>query len=150
MKRKLAVAVFSILSLVIPQFASAGQGPNYPGYNQNAYNSGEYVRTAPQGSRAYVEDRRSYGREWNHRDDRSYQNNYYGDNRYYGSGYDRGYYYDRDHHAGRSVAIIGGSAAAGAAIGAVTGQGKGAALGALIGGVGGLIADQAVRHHDRR
>ena len=59
-------------------------------------------------------------------------------------------YYDRDSHAGRSAAIIGGSAAAGALIGAAANHGQGAAIGAIIGGIGGFIADQSVRHHDRR
>lgn len=47
---------------------------------------------------------------------------------------------------GRSAAIVGGSAAAGAAIGAMAGGGKGAAIGALLGGAGGLIYDRATRH----
>jgi hypothetical protein len=42
-----------------------------------------------------------------------------------------------------SAAIVGGSAAGGAAIGALAGGGKGAAIGALAGGAGGLIYDRA-------
>ena len=42
----------------------------------------------------------------------------------------------------KSAAIIGGSAGAGAAIGALAGGGKGAAIGAIAGGVGGLIYDR--------
>ena len=42
----------------------------------------------------------------------------------------------------KSAAIIGGSAAAGAAVGALAGGGKGAAIGAIAGGVGGLIYDR--------
>ncbi len=133
MKRKLAVALVSILSLAISPLASAGQAPNYSGYNQNAYNPGGYVQTAPWGDRGYSGDRQSYRRGWNDHDDRrdrAYRNDYYGDNRYDGGGYyDRGYYdggyYDRYHHDGRSVAIIGGSAAAGAVIGAAADQGRG-------------------------
>ena len=129
MKRKLAVAVLGISSLAIPQFAGAGQAGNYGGYNQNTYyNDGRYGRTAP------------YDRGWHDRGD-------YRDNYYHG-GYDDRPYGDRDHHAGRSVAIIGGSAAAGAAIGAAAGHGQGAAIGAIVGGVAGVAADQAVRHHD--
>ena len=146
MKRKIAVAVLSIFSLAIPQFASAGQGPNYRDYNQGNYTHDGYAQTAHWGDR-------QYDREWNHhRDDRDsyYRNGYYGNNGYYGDQYDNRYYDDRDHHAGRSTAIIGGSAAAGAVLGAAAGQGKGAAIGAVIGGVAGVIADQAVRHHDRR
>jgi uncharacterized protein YcfJ len=43
----------------------------------------------------------------------------------------------------RSAAIVGGSAAGGALIGALAGGGKGAAVGALVGGGGGLIYDRA-------
>ena len=127
MKRRLAVAVLSIFSLAAPQFSSAGQAANYPQYNQNTYHEGRYYRNAPD------------GREW--RDRGEYRDHYYG-------GYDDRYYYDRDRHAGRSVAIIGGSAAAGAALGAAAGHGQGAAIGAIIGGVAGVVADGAVRHHD--
>jgi hypothetical protein len=42
----------------------------------------------------------------------------------------------------KSVAIVAGSAGAGAAIGAVAGGGKGAGIGALAGGVGGFIYDR--------
>ena len=42
----------------------------------------------------------------------------------------------------KSAAIVGGSAAAGAAIGALAGGGKGAAIGGIAGGVGGLIYDR--------
>jgi hypothetical protein len=42
-----------------------------------------------------------------------------------------------------SAAIVGGSAAGGALIGALAGGGKGAAIGALAGGGGGLIYDRA-------
>lgn len=54
------------------------------------------------------------------------------------------------HRRGRSwekeVLIIGGSAGAGTAIGAVAGGKKGAAVGATAGGIGGLIYDLATRH----
>ena len=43
----------------------------------------------------------------------------------------------------KSVAIVAGSAGAGAAIGALAGGGKGAAIGAIAGGVGGFIYDRA-------
>jgi hypothetical protein len=138
MKRNLAVAVLSISSLVVPQFASAGQAANYRGYNQNTYyQDGRYYRTAPS------------DRGWH---DRGEYRNGYGEyrNDYYGGRYDDNRrYYERDNHAGRSVAIIGGSAAAGAALGAAAGHGQGAAIGAIIGGVAGVVADQAVRHHNR-
>jgi hypothetical protein len=78
---------------------------------------------------------------------------YVPNDRYHGNDrdYDNRYLdYCRDNHAGRSAAIIGGSAAAGALIGAAADRGQGAAIGAIIGGIGGFIADQSVRHHDRR
>lgn len=45
-----------------------------------------------------------------------------------------------------SAAIVGGSAGAGAAIGALAGGGKGAAIGALAGGAGGFIYDRLTRN----
>ena len=47
---------------------------------------------------------------------------------------------------GREALIVGGSAGAGAAIGAVAGGGKGAGIGALSGGIAGLIYDLATRN----
>lgn len=46
---------------------------------------------------------------------------------------------------GKSVAIVGGSAAAGAAIGGIAGGGKGAALGAVTGGTAGFIYDRLTK-----
>jgi outer membrane lipoprotein SlyB len=43
----------------------------------------------------------------------------------------------------KSLAIVGGSAAGGAAIGALAGGGKGAAIGALAGGASGFVYDRA-------
>lgn len=110
-------------------------------------------------------DRRGYG------DDRAYYQQY--DNRGYGyggsyagyrdSGYsdygyrdygyrDYGYrndgYYRQERSTGKSAAIIGGGAAAGAAIGAMAGGGKGAAVGAVVGGLGGLVYDRATKNRD--
>ena len=48
----------------------------------------------------------------------------------------------RGRSTGKSVAIVGGSAGVGAAIGARAGGGKGAAIGALTGGAGGFIYDR--------
>lgn len=48
----------------------------------------------------------------------------------------------RGRSTGKSVAIVAGSAGAGAAIGALAGGGKGAAIGAIAGGLGGLVYDR--------
>jgi hypothetical protein len=48
----------------------------------------------------------------------------------------------RGRSTGKSVAIVGGSAGVGAAIGAIAGGGKGAGIGALAGGTGGFIYDR--------
>jgi hypothetical protein len=48
----------------------------------------------------------------------------------------------------KSAVIIGGGAAAGAAVGAMAGGGKGAAIGALAGGAGGYVYDRATRNKD--
>jgi len=47
----------------------------------------------------------------------------------------------------KSVAIVAGSAAGGAAIGALAGGGKGAGIGALAGGAGGFIYDRLTHNH---
>lgn len=64
----------------------------------------------------------------------------------YNTGYvERTRVVERYHHGrtiGKSALIIGGTAAGGAAIGALAGGGKGAALGALSGGLGGLVYDR--------
>ena len=46
----------------------------------------------------------------------------------------------------KSVAIVAGSAGAGAAIGALAGGGKGAGIGALSGGAAGFVYDRFTRH----
>jgi hypothetical protein len=52
----------------------------------------------------------------------------------------------KDRSTGKSVAIVAGSAGAGAAIGALAGGGKGAAIGALSGGAAGFIYDRMTAH----
>ena len=47
----------------------------------------------------------------------------------------------------KSVAIVAGSAAGGAVIGALAGGGKGAGIGALAGGAGGFIYDRLTHNH---
>ena len=47
---------------------------------------------------------------------------------------------------GKEALIVGGSAGAGAAIGALAGGGKGAGIGALSGGIAGLVYDLATRN----
>lgn len=49
---------------------------------------------------------------------------------------------NHDRSTGKSVAIVAGSAGAGAAIGALAGGGKGAAIGAASGGTAGFIFDR--------
>ena len=46
----------------------------------------------------------------------------------------------------KEILIVGGSAAGGAAIGAVAGGKKGAAIGAISGGIAGLVYDMATRN----
>jgi hypothetical protein len=48
---------------------------------------------------------------------------------------------------GKSVLIVGGSAAAGAGIGALAGGKKGAGIGAIAGGLGGFIYDRVTANH---
>jgi hypothetical protein len=54
--------------------------------------------------------------------------------------------YTKRRSTAKSAAIIGGSAAAGAAVGAMAGGGKGAAIGAVAGGAGGYVYDRATRN----
>jgi uncharacterized protein YcfJ len=129
MKRVFRIAVFSIFSLALTAIAIPAQAADHGYYRAQDNRHAQYVPSDRYQDRYNDNRRGDYDR-------RGY--------------YDRGGYYDRDNHAGRSAAIIGGSAAAGAVTGAAAGHGQGAAIGAILGGIGGFIADQSVRHHDRR
>jgi hypothetical protein len=58
-------------------------------------------------------------------------------------------YYDHPTHNGRAAAIIAGSTAAGALIGAATDHGQGAVIGAILGGITGVAINTEANHHDR-
>ena len=139
MKRAKHMAISSILSIALLGAAPASAASWNDSRQGPAYQSAHYRTDARLGDddRRHNDDR--YRRDFDRDGSRDYRD--YG---YYREGY-----YDRDDHAGRSAAIIVGGTAAGAAIGAAAGSGRGAAVGALIGAVGGVIAEQAVRHHDR-
>jgi len=134
---KSAAALVGVVTLIAPEVIEARDRCGNRG-NQGYYN----------------EDSRSYNRG------RQYQENYYNHsynsgswgNRSYPSGnaysgYGYGDY--RERPAGQSAAIIGGSAAAGAGIGAIAGGKKGALIGAGVGAVGGLIYDRATKDNGR-
>jgi hypothetical protein len=87
----------------------------------------------------------------NNRNDSYYASRYrdsngstYRNDRYY-----RDDYYYEERSPGKSAAIIGGSAAAGAVVGGLTGGKKGAIIGGAVGGVGGLIYDRATKDRGR-
>ena len=125
--------------------------PNYDdrGYGYRSRHEG-YLEYRDSGYRngAYSNSYRDYGyRDYGNRN-YSYPNNGSG---YYDNGYP-GYGYNdlrSSRSAGKSAAIIGGSAAAGALVGGLAGGGKGAAIGAAVGGIGGLIFDRATKDRSR-
>jgi hypothetical protein len=114
-------------------------------------------------------DRRGRGNAYGHYKNRGYQDARYRDNRvvygnpYRGNApvyrddryrdgryYDNGYRYQQPRSTGTSAAIIGGTAAAGAGVGAVLGGWKGAVIGGTAGAGAGVIYDQATRDGRRR
>ena len=131
-----AVTVMLTASVALGPGASvaSAQSRYDPYYNQSYYSQNGYYSNNP-----YYNGR--------------YQQPYYSTGRYRSSSDwndDYRYYRRNKRSTGKSVAIIGGSAAGGALIGGLAGGGKGAAIGALIGGVGGLIYDQTTRNKDHR
>jgi hypothetical protein len=127
MKRVFRIAVLSIFGLALAPFAMPVQAADHGYYGEQDSRHAQYVRS-----------------------DRGYNDRYYNNHYYDNPNYDRGLYRERENHAGRSAAIVGGSAAASALIGAAAGHGQGAAIGAVVGGIAGFIADQSVRQHDHR
>lgn len=137
-KQRGLAAILAASLIGLPQVAAAGD--RHDGYD---HNSGAYASPyRGNNGYAYSQPRADYR-------DRGYytgsNRDRYSDDRYYGPGY--GGYYEQS--PGKSAAIIGGSAAAGAVFGALAGGGKGAAIGAVVGGLGGLIVNQATRDHHR-
>lgn len=127
----LATLVASTL-LGVPQLSLARERCEKQGYyngsNRNSYRD-------DQGSR-YRGRRAEY---------RDYQESGYRDGRYV-DGYGD---YRSTRSTGESAAIIGGSAAAGAVVGGLSGGKKGAIIGGAVGGVGGLIYDRATKNRQR-
>jgi len=126
----IAATLFSV-----PQLMFARQGCDNGGNDRNYYQTSHY------------RDRDSRANYSGYRDRSTYQYNDYGRDRNanYSNG---GYYgdYQQERSVGQSAAIIGGSAAAGAVVGGLSGGTKGAIIGGAIGGVGGLIYDRATRN----
>jgi len=146
-KQRGIVAIFAVSLLGVPQIAAA-----YDGCNRNAYYNGAYQRPyyrSHDGGYGYGQPYGDYRNAGNYDSDYArdhFAGEGYRDDNYYGGDY--GYYSQRSH--GKSAAIVGGTAAAGAIFGALAGGGKGAAIGAVVGGLGGLIFDQATKERHGR
>jgi hypothetical protein len=149
------VALVAAVVLGAPQFAEARQRCDNEGNSRR--NVQDYRYNGSRGN--YRESRSDYGRYQN--SGYGYNNSGYNNRGYNNSGYNNGYYndgyyndgygtYQEPRSAGKSAAIIGGSAAAGALVGGLSGGTKGAIIGAAVGGVGGLVYDRATRYGDRR
>ena len=129
-------AIVAASLLLLPQIASARDG-----YERNSYYNGAYQSDPNYDSGyAYGQPRVDYAKG-------GYHSGYAAERYRYNYGRDYGYYSRRS--PGKSAAIVGGSAAAGAVVGALAGGGKGAAVGAIVGGLGGVIFDQATKHRHR-
>ena len=118
-----APAAFSNGFQALPALAQASAVPQFQTVaNRRYYDSDRGPR---QRARAYRNDNSRYSEDYRY-DDRRIR--------------------DDERSTGKSVAIVGGSAAAGAAIGAIAGGGKGAALGAVTGGTAGFIYDRLTKN----
>ena len=135
------VALVAAVVLGAPQFAEARQRCDSQGNSRR--NAQDYRYN---GSRGNYQNS-GYGYDRYRNSGYGYNNSGYNDNGYYNDGYGA---YQEPRSAGKSAAIIGGSAAAGAVVGGLSGGKKGAIIGAAVGGVGGLIYDRATRNGDRR
>jgi hypothetical protein len=110
-----------------PYAQPAGYAPGYAAYQNNCVEPVS-VQSAAYATPGYATRYRTYSRP---RVVRSYVRQ------------DRDYVVRRNKRStGKSVAIVAGSAGAGAAIGALAGGGKGAAIGGLTGGAAGFIYDR--------
>jgi hypothetical protein len=149
-KRMGLAGILTLAVAGLPQFAAAAdryerQESHYNSGGQSNYRGADqpYGYDNPRGTYREYRDQEYRGSgNWNGRND----SNRYRDNGYRGDDYG---YYRRERSAGQSAAIIGGTAAARAAVGAMAGGGKGAAIGAAIGGIGGLIFDRTTTNHYR-
>ena len=96
-----------------------------------------------------VADRRSDYRRPNRTYSDSYRRNSGYDPYNSSAPYEDNSYYRGDRPFSHSAAIVGGGAAAGAAIGGIAAGGKGAGIGALAGGAAGLIYDRLTHKNAR-
>lgn len=131
MKQSFAVVLLGLLSMI--DVASAREHQSRNARNRSYASGGMMDR----------QDRSDWRDSQLYRDGRYAQG--YRDAR---NGYDRRR--DDDRSTAASVAIVAGSAGAGAAIGGISAGRKGAVIGAIAGGVAGAIYDQATRNNDDR
>lgn len=130
---------------------------------ENCDRGGRYDSRYDRGNRdSRYRDRGAYRNNGNYGYGNSgygYGNSGYGyGNSGYNSNYNDGYYngnygygdYREPRSAGKSAAIIGGSAAVGAVVGGLTGGKKGAIIGGVVGGAGGAIYDRTTRNNQNR